>query len=133
KPQTKFGRVFTIEDVPYVVVMGSGLMRIVGKYLEAVPGGGVRPSVGDSLEAVPGGELFKQDRWYEVLSIGGSLMVATSRALYRQTGTNFASYRTDADRLLEENGIYTCVALRNGDLAIGTVRGGLMLLDPAGH
>jgi ligand-binding sensor domain-containing protein len=60
-------------------------------------------------------------------------MVATSTGLYRQEGNKFVPFSTDADELLKKAAVYVCAPLSNGDLSIGTIQGGLVLLTPAGH
>ncbi len=132
KAPTRFSRLFTVDDLPYVVVIGSGLHRMSGGHLELVPGGSQRQAAGDKLEPVPGGELF-QHQIQGVFSFGGSLMVASLSELYRQEGNKFVHFSTDADELLKKAAIYVCAPLSNGDLAIGTIQGGLVLLTPAGH
>ncbi|MFL6414847.1 MAG: hypothetical protein ACJ74Y_04155, partial [Bryobacteraceae bacterium] len=129
---TRFGRLFTADDLPYVLVNGSGLHRISGGYLELIPGGSQRQASGDKLEPVPGGEQFpRQIRG--VFSFAGSLMLATPNALYRQQGNKFVQFSTDADELLKKAEIYVCSPLNNGDLAVGTIQGGLVLITPAGR
>ncbi len=132
KPRTRFGRVFTVDDIPYVVVIGSGLNRIGGGYLELVPGSSQRPATGDKLELVPGGEEI-QKQINGAFSFAGSLMVATSSTLLRQQGDKFVPFSNDAEELLKKARIYACAPLKNGDLAIGTIQGGLVLLTPEGH
>lgn len=132
KAPTRFSRLFAVDDLPYVVVVGSGLHRIAADYMEAVPGGRQRQATGDKLELVPGGEQFTQ-QISGVFSFAGSLMVATSRALFRQQSGKFVPFSTEAKGLLEAARIYACAPLSDGELAIGTVQGGLVLLTSAGR
>lgn len=132
KAPTRFSRLFAVDDLPYVVVVGSGLHRIAADYMEAVPGGGQRQATGDKLELIPGGEQFKR-QISGVFSLAGSLVVATSSALFRQQGDKFVQLSTDADELLSRAVIYVCAPLSRGDLAIGTIQGGLVLLTSAGR
>jgi hypothetical protein len=132
KAPTRFSRLFSVDDLPYVVVIGSGLHRISAGHLELVPGGSQRQATGDKLDPVPGGEQF-QRQISGVFSFAGSLMVATSTGLYRQEGNKFVPFSTDADELLKKAAVYVCAPLSNGDLSIGTFQGGLVLLTPAGH
>ncbi|MFL6447960.1 MAG: adenylate/guanylate cyclase domain-containing protein [Bryobacteraceae bacterium] len=132
KPKTRFGRVFTVDDLPYVVVSGSGLHRIGGGYLELVPGSSERLATGDKLELVPGGEQI-QKQINAAFSFAGSLMVATSTGLFRQQGDRFVPFSTDAADLLKKAHIYVCAPLSNGDLAVGTIQSGLVLLTSEGH
>jgi class 3 adenylate cyclase len=113
--KTKFGYLFVVSGSPYV--QAGDLCRIVG----------------DALEPVAGGETFTaSNRVQEVFSYTGALTVATNDALYRSDGRKFTKWTTSVDNLLRDYSIYTVTALRNGDLAIGTLHGGLLLLTPQG-
>lgn len=132
KPATRFGRVFTVDGLPYVVVRDAGLCRISAGYMEIAPGGGLHEAGGNKLEPVPGGGIFKQDI-AGAFSFAGSLMVATGSGLFRQQRDHFVNYANDAESFLKKNRIFSCRPLNQGDLAIGTVQGGLLLLEPDGH
>jgi class 3 adenylate cyclase/ligand-binding sensor domain-containing protein len=110
-----------------------GLISIVNGDLY-VQDGGLFRLASDYLEAVPGGEKFLTgSKVRSVFSFSGSLMAATREALYRSDGKTFTKWETAADSFLRDSVIDNVLPLRDGDLAIGTVRGGLLLMAPDGR
>ena len=117
KDSRSFSAAFLVDDVPYLVKKGSGLYRLID----------------DSLQPVPGGEAFSHSTALRgVFRFMGSLMVATSEALYIQKGAKFQEYETEAKALLRDSRIYRCLPLRDGALAVGTVHRGAILLNAQG-
>jgi class 3 adenylate cyclase len=118
RPKSRFGRLFVVDGTAYVTMSGWGLCRLVN----------------DSFELIPGGELFAHLDARVVFSFHGTLMVgAADNTFYRATGKSFVRWVSEADASLKEFSIYTAAPLRNGDLAIGTLRGGLALISPTGN
>ena len=113
-PTSAFTAAFMAHAVPYVRVRGIGLYHIIE----------------DRLELMPGGEVFRQPGLlWGAFYFAGSLFVATDNGLYRYNGRRFTELQTDAKKILQEGQITSCLPLRNGELAIGTARRGLVLLN----
>lgn len=111
-----FRRAFVLDGVVYVVVKGVGLHRVAG----------------DALQLVPGGERFHdQDVRAAFTDDRGAVLVATKK-LFRQTSNGFVDFPTDADSLLDKNNIYGAARVANGAIALGTTRGGMLLLSAEG-
>src|SRR3954454_19151854 len=117
KHSKDLGLAFLVDGFPYLAKDGDGLYRLAG----------------ESLEPVPGGKAFQHSVALRgIFRFAGSIAVATADTLYMQDGEVFKEYRGDASSLLRSSVIYTCFPLSNGDLAIGTWHGGLILLDANG-
>jgi class 3 adenylate cyclase len=116
KTDTLFGRLLISDDTPYVLVVKQGLSRIRD----------------DQLELVPGGDRFAAENVRGVYSTGGSLLVVTTDALFRQVGDTFEKVNSGASKALADGQVYTTLLLDSGELALGTTHGGLLLMDSQG-
>ncbi|MBL8221163.1 MAG: hypothetical protein JNL62_18155 [Bryobacterales bacterium] len=112
-----FRRSFAVDGVLYVTVKGLGLHRLAG----------------DNLSLVPGGERFRDQDVRAAFRDERGVLLVTSKGLARQTLDGFADFPTDADALLDRNAVYSALRLPGGSLALGTTRGGLLLLDANGR
>jgi class 3 adenylate cyclase len=112
----KFGFLSVVNGTAYV--KDGDLCRIAGNSVEPVPGGGKFHGINEIQS---------------VFSFAGSLTVATSDALYRSDGKDFTRWVTPVDNRLRDSRIYRVLPLRDGDLAIGTLSGGLVLMTPDGQ
>ncbi len=116
KGVSDFRRAFLLDGSVHIVVRGVGLHRLAG----------------DELRPVPGGERFKdQDIRAAFRDQRGAFLITANR-LVRQTLDGFADLPTEADPLLARNAIYSALQLPGGAIALGTTRGGLLLLQPDG-
>ncbi len=117
KPATRFGRLCVADDTPYLLVVNQGLYRMKG----------------DQLEPVLGGDKFADQYVRGVYSTAGVLTVVTRDGLYRQSGATFEKLATGADKAFAEDQVFTTLMLDNGELALGTSRGGLLMLNSLGE
>lgn len=62
---------------------------------------------------------------------GDTLLLTTQKGrIWALTGKNvLVPWKTNADRFLEENRIYTATLLRDGKIALGTSQGGILILN----
>lgn len=111
-----FRRAFALAGTVYVVVKGIGLHRVAG----------------DALQLVPGGERFHDQDIRAAFSDERGAVLVSTKKLFRQTPNGFADFPTDADTLLDKNNIYGAARLANGGIALGTTRGGMLLLSAEG-
>ncbi len=116
-PATRFGRLSVADDTPYVLVVNQGLYRIKS----------------DELEPVPGGDKFADQDVRGVYQTGGSLIVVTRDAFFRQAGVAFEKIENGATKALADGQVYSTLMLDNGQLALGTNRGGLLLANSLGE
>lgn len=109
-------RAFLIDGKVHLVMADVGLHRLDGNQLVLVPGG----------EA-----LAKTDVRGAYASPSGTILV-TSKGLLRQTGTGFVETSPALLPFLKDNSLYSVLALADGITALGTTRGGVILLDASG-
>jgi class 3 adenylate cyclase len=112
----RFGRLTIAGDVPYALVVGQGLFRLTN----------------DSWEAAPGGDRFAKEDIRSIYLIDGSLLVVTRNALYRQSAGAFEKLATGSSKIIEAAQVYASLMLSNGDLALATSHGGLLLVNSRG-
>ena len=118
KPQGRFQGVFDFGGKIYVSDDAVGLTEMVD--------GQFRP--------VPGGEIFKGAIRMNTLpwDNGELLIVTRSTGPYLFDGKSFRPFPTPIAAQLKDFGIYTLIALPDGGLCMGTLRGGAFLLNRDG-
>ncbi len=116
RPVSNFGRALLISGSIYVKTKERGLLVVRGDELAPVPGGERLANV--SVEgAVPG---------------DGGALIATGNRLLRMTSSGIEDYPTSGDRYFAERRIYSMEVLPGGEIAVGTRKGGLVLLNRSG-
>jgi class 3 adenylate cyclase len=116
RPQKKFGRAFYVLNSLYVQTAGAGLMRMAG----------------EELTPVPGGENFANDAVTTAVADGDSAVFATASHLYRLTASRVQPLLTAGDAWLASNVAYTMLMLPGGEMVVGSRKGGVALISPAG-
>ena len=99
---------------------------------------GLQKLTGDSLKLVPGGERFADERIYVMLPFPGeknvTLIGTRTKGLFKYDGKNFIPFKTQADEFLLKNLIYSPGAvLKDGNIIIGTILGGAVIIDKNGN
>jgi len=117
-PAKRFAKAFEVLHSVYLTSAGTGLMSI-GK--------------NDQLTAVPGGERFANDAVQVAVPNGERALMATSSHLYRMSAKAIEPFPTAADDFLASNLAYSMHAFSDGEIAVGTRKGGLVLLNPEGR
>jgi serine phosphatase RsbU (regulator of sigma subunit)/ligand-binding sensor domain-containing protein len=86
------------------------------------------------LEPVPGGEALAGDRLYALLPLPDGRLLAAARdaGMLVYDGTAFAPYASPAAELLREGQVYHAIVLPDGGLAFGTLRAGVVIVEPDG-
>jgi signal transduction histidine kinase/DNA-binding NarL/FixJ family response regulator/ligand-binding sensor domain-containing protein len=88
---------------------------------------------GDTLIPVKGGELFAGTKLFALLSrSGGELLAITRSGMYLYDGTTTVPYTTGILNYLKELEVNCGMRLANGDIALGTRLGGLLILSQDG-
>ena len=111
------------------MVNGSLYVREFGKGLEVLKD--------DSLTLVVGGEKFANERIYSILPFPGvnkSILVVTrTMGLFKFDGNNFVQFKTEVDDYIKENLIYyPGTLLSDGNILLGTINGGALVIDQNG-
>jgi len=124
KPKTSFHLSFLVDGTLYVREVGLGLMQLDG----------------ERLELSPGGSRFADEKIYALLpwrgpgAQPGDLLVGTrTQGWFIRHGDTFRPWPTEADAAIRKSQLYNAIWLADGRLAVGTLRGGLFLLDAQGH
>lgn len=116
RPVTHFGRALLISGSVYVKTPEQGLLVIHG----------------DELKPVPGGERFANVPVVDAIAIDGGALIASGDRLFRMTSTGIEAFATSGDQYFSERIIYSVARLPDGEIAVGTRKGGLVLLNPSG-
>lgn len=95
---------------------------------------GLTEMVGDSFQPIPGGEIFKGAVRLNFLPWdNGELLIASrSTEPYLFDGKSFRPFPTPLAAKLKEASIYNILALPDGGIVIGTLRGGTFVLNHDG-
>ncbi|MCP4291096.1 MAG: hypothetical protein GY780_04610, partial [bacterium] len=124
RPTARFGSIFALSDTLYVQHRGIGLMRVVD----------------DVLVMAPGGAFFKKDRIRGLMPWGEAayLVVTQHRGMFRcptrpRNEAACSPFAPGLTELLTPLQPYCTSLLPEGRLAIGTQRGGVVLLDGSGR
>ena len=118
-PEAPIQAGFAIEDSIYVNVRNMGLMRLLG----------------DSLTLIPSGALFADESIYTMLPLDDKavLIGSSERGLFHYNGISIVPFPTEADAYLVENKLNHSAVLPNGHLALGTLRGGIAIINKKGQ
>jgi class 3 adenylate cyclase len=112
-----FGRPVSINGAVYVKTPDRGLMKMDG----------------DNLTPVPGGERLASSAMEGAVSYRGGGLIAMADRLYRLTPSGVDEFRTGADSYFAVATIYSIGILPGGEIAAGTQKGGLVLLNGQGE
>jgi len=129
---SKFNTSFVYEGGFCLQVQGLGLLRIVN----------------DSLKLLPGGQAFADEKIYFAAPYDSSsynhavhpgsqklLMGTRERGLFLYDGSKIMPFPSEADQYLNRNQLSHGIQLTAspGDFALATRKGGLVIIDSAGH
>src|SRR5579863_4531644 len=117
RPEKKLGRAFYVLNALYVQAAGTGLMRM---------------GTDDRLSLVPGGERFTGEGVNAAVDLGPSALFATNSHLYRLSAGGVEPFPTGSDAWLAGSLAYSIQTLPGGEIAVGTRKGGLVLLSRDG-
>jgi signal transduction histidine kinase/DNA-binding response OmpR family regulator len=99
---------------------------------------GLMRMVNGKLQLLPGGELFKEDKIWVMDTYGTSknsnkLLIGTRKGFHIYDGEHMTQFPTKVDDLLAEKRLYHGIHLYNGDFALATATGGLLVIDNNGN
>lgn len=117
---SSYHRSFLINDELYLIPYGTGLLRLSA----------------DNLTLVPGGEEFKEHQLSMMIPVNdGKILMGTQRKgihIFDPKTNIFTHFRNEAEDFLIREGIFCASRLPTGDIAIGTLSGGIIILSPEG-
>ncbi len=97
-------------------------------------GTGLLQLAGDSLRLMPGGDRLADTKVYTILPLDSAVLIWTrERALFVFDGQTVESYPTEADAFLKRNELYCGVCADERTTALGTKKGGIVLIDRKGR
>ncbi len=118
--ESNFHLAFVVRDTLYIREWDKGLLRMEkGK-----------------LSLLPGGSQFASERIYVMLPYNESSILVGSRTqgLFLWNGSRFVPFKSQADDFLKTNPLYLPGALLpNGKYALGTMGGGVVIIDWQGR
>jgi signal transduction histidine kinase len=125
KPAAAFGRVFRVFDTLYVTDIREGLMRMDGDRLEKVPTLGLTDFNNPENRVTFLLPYAAESRQMLMGTRGGRLFLLD--------GAGLRPFSNGAASLLRKFGAYSGALLRDGAAAIGTMRGGFLILERDGR
>ena len=113
-----------------------GLWSIDGHlYTRKAELGLTRMTTRDEFELIAGGEVFAEQPITAILNLpGGGLLVGSYEAgLLRYDGASFSPFAPELNTRIKEAQIYDARILVDGNIALGTLRQGVLVLSPGGE
>lgn len=120
EPETTFHFSFLVDGRLYILEREKGLLVMKD----------------DRLEPVPGGERFADDLIYAMLPWDGDdqmLILTRKQGFLLFDGASYQRWATDAVEVLEDDLVYHAVRTPDDGIAVGTLQGGLYLLNSKGR
>jgi diguanylate cyclase (GGDEF)-like protein len=122
---SNFHQAFNVEGTLYIREVGRGLLQLRN----------------DELALVPDGERFAKEKVYVMLPWRGAnpatakltLVGTRTQGWLLFDGRTFMPWATQADAAIKESALYCATWLSNGTLAVGTLQGGVFVLDTDGR
>ena len=114
-----FHTAFEVRDELYVRDFQDGLLKVED----------------DSLHIVPGGEQFADAPVLAMVPLPDNrILIGTSKdGLYLYDGQSATPFATEAQPFLDEYELYHGCALPNGQVALATIGGGVLIIDQRGN
>jgi signal transduction histidine kinase/DNA-binding response OmpR family regulator len=118
EPGSDFSGFFTCNGKLYLCLQKVGLMQMIN----------------DSPVLLPGGEIFAHDNICMMVPYDEQrlLLGTRSKGFYLYDGAAFTPFAAEADAYLEEKQLYFAVRLSDGNFALATRSGGLVIMDAKG-
>jgi len=105
----------------FVQIKGTGLMRVVG----------------DSLQLLPRGDIFADKIIYLIAPFGNgspsqTLLIGTREGFFLYERDTLIPFNTETGDYIDKKQLYHGIRLSNGDFALATLRGGLVIMETTG-
>ncbi len=86
-----------------------------------------------TLQTAPGGEALAKSRIYVTATHpGGKYLLAGRSGCFLYDGISIVPFPTQLDGYFKQNKLYHGIRLKNGDYAMATLKGGLVIMDTDG-
>ncbi len=117
--EVKLGRKDVVKGEYYAIDYQKGLVRLEG----------------DKLKLQPGSELAKGLTVRQILPFSGNelLLVTERQGLFKYDFKQLTPWKTDVSDFLSSKGAFSAINIPDDYFAIGTVRGGLVIINKAGQ
>ena len=114
-----FHKSFFWNDTLYAYEEGKGLMQFLN----------------NEFSLAPAGETLIKNRVYSAIPLFDNTIILATRydGLFKYDGKEIRPFKTKADNYLKEHQIYTGLMLKDSTFALGTRRGGAVILDLKGN
>ena len=118
KPQTSFGRMYNVNNHLYVNEKNLGLHEIIG----------------ENIIPVAGGEIFADKFVATMIEIDNNqtLIGTRTKGFYLKSGSEIINFTTQADDYTNGNRLYNGIKLSDGNIALGMLSGGIIVISPDG-
>ena len=118
-------RLYKIDDTVYTRSQDDGLLEIDNDMLKLMPDGAYFSDTG-VYNMLPFKAQFAGDK-------DGILVTTNFKGLFLHDGKKFFPFKTEVDSFLFTNQVYNACRLANGNFALATQRGGVVILDTRGR
>lgn len=119
EPETSFHSMFSVDGKIFVRERKIGIQRLDG----------------DKLTLVPGGERFAQKGISDMVGLKNGKILITTRldGLFLYNGKQFEPFAVPLLDLLSKHQVYDAELLPNGNIALGTLDFGIIIIDSQGR
>ena len=137
----KYLLIWHIEKEEFEILTSENGFHILFKANETIYirewGTGLKVLKNGTLSLLNDGEQFADERIYSILPVPDErdalLIVTRTMGLFKFDGTNINPFKTEADQFIKENVIYLPgTVLRDGNILLGTINGGVIIIDKDG-
>jgi AraC family chitin signaling transcriptional activator len=113
KPENGVWRVFILDRSIYYQTLNEGLYRLKG---------GVSELINEDI-------ILKNNQICNIFDIGNEIFLQTEKAgLFILKAGNLVRYTGKNNRIVNQNDIFSCIRLANGQLVLGTISNGVFIL-----
>ncbi len=139
---SKYIFIWNIHKKGFKIIQGKQnfhlMLDVNGKIYVRQWGKGLEVLKNDSLYLLKGGDKFANERIYVMLPFPGEegtiLIVSRTMGLFKYTNSKFIPFKTEVDKFIKDNLIYTPgIILSNGNILLGTISGGAIVIDTSGR
>ena len=137
----KYLLIWDIEKEEFEILPSENGFHILFKANETIYvrewGTGLKVLKNGTLSLLNGGEQFANERIYSILPVPNEseslLIVTRTKGLFKFDGTKIKPFKTEADQFIKENLIYLPgTVLQDGNILLGTLNGGVIIIDKDG-
>ncbi len=129
-------KLFQLHGEQLTVDDSQSFMRLAqnqGTLYASVDGAGLKVKTPSGWALVPGGEQLAGKEVTAMLSQEKGLLITTLKnGIFRFNGEEVLPWKTEFDEFLAENRLYCATLLKGDQVALGTSKGGVLIIDASG-